>query len=203
MPDGEIVGAVLVMQDVTSSRALQRELVHSATHDPLTGLPNRAAFARVLDKARKQASNESREHALCFLDLDRFKPVNDTAGHTAGDKLLQEVAAVIRRSCRAHDFAARIGGDEFALMLPDCSLVGARRVAEEIVAAIARTRFTWRRQVYQVGASAGITAVTRRSPGAVDLMSAADAACYAAKQRGGDQVAVWDSDNAPPLGRTA
>ncbi len=114
-PDGEVIGAILVFQDVTASRALQRQLAHSATHDSLTGLPNRSAFEEALKGAIETASRENRAHALCFIDLDRFKLVNDGAGHAAGDALLQRIGDVIRRGCRANDFAARIGGDEFAL----------------------------------------------------------------------------------------
>ena len=190
-PQAEIVGAVLVFHDVTESRALQKELAHSATHDSLTGLPNRSAFERALGKAADEAQRECREHALCFIDLDHFKNVNDSAGHAAGDGLLKQVGETIRRGCRAADFAARIGGDEFALLLADCSMAGARLAVQGIVDAIAQTRFVWLDKTYEVGASAGITAITSESARPAALMAEADVACYAAKSLGRNRVSVY------------
>ena len=190
-PDGRIIGAVLVFQDVTQSQALQRQLAHSAMHDSLTGLPNRPAFERALAAAIDQARRELREHALCFIDLDRFKSVNDTAGHAAGDALLKHVASIIRKSCRSEDFTARIGGDEFAVMLGDCSLPAAKRIAEQIIESIAAVRFPWGASIYTIGASIGITAVANRAPGLEHLLGQADRACYAAKAAGRNQVSIY------------
>jgi diguanylate cyclase (GGDEF)-like protein/PAS domain S-box-containing protein len=194
-PQGVVLGAVLVFQDVTDSRAIQRKLAHTAMHDSLTGLPNRAAFERALDEALEQAREEFREHALCFIDIDRFKQVNDSAGHSAGDALLKEIGRAIRGSCRVNDFAGRIGGDEFALLLPDCSLSGARRVAEGVVKAISDLSFTWGGTPYTVGASIGITGVISKSPGPAELMNEADAACYVAKARGRNCVSIYDGSS--------
>jgi diguanylate cyclase (GGDEF)-like protein len=167
-------------------------------HDGLTGLPNRSSFERTLVGAIDQARRELREHALCFVDLDRFKTVNDTAGHAAGDALLKEVAKVIRKSCRSQDFTARIGGDEFAVVLCDCSLAAAKRIAEQIVTAITAIGFPWGGSVYRIGASIGIAAITNRSPDLDQLLSHADAACYAAKAAGRNQVAVFESSGKRP-----
>jgi diguanylate cyclase (GGDEF)-like protein/PAS domain S-box-containing protein len=197
-PDGMIIGAVLVFQDVTQSRILQRQLEHSAMHDSLTGLPNRSAFERALGASIEQARRELREHALCFVDLDRFKNVNDTAGHAAGDALLKEVAKIIRKSCRVQDFTARIGGDEFAVMLSDCSIVAAKRIAEQIVEAISTIGLPWGGSIHRIGASIGITAVTNRSPDLDQLLSQADSACYVAKAAGRNQVAVFDATDMRP-----
>ncbi len=191
-PNGELLGAVLVFQDITHARALQKELAHSAMHDGLTGLPNRVAFERALTVAADQARHEMREHALCFIDLDRFKPVNDNAGHAAGDALLQQIAHAIRRACRSQDFTARIGGDEFALLLADCSVAGARKAAQQVIDSIAGVRFTWHGKTYQIGASVGITTVTAKSPHLTELVNQADTACYAAKAAGRNRVAVYD-----------
>jgi len=191
-PDGELLGAVLVFQDVTRARELQRALTHSAMHDSLTGLANRGAFERALAEAIEQARRESREHALCFVDLDRFKIVNDTAGHAAGDALLRQIAHALRRACRSQDFAARIGGDEFAVLLADCSVAGARRAGEQIIDAISSIRFTWAGRTYAVGASVGITSITSRSGNVGELMNEADAACYAAKSAGRNRVMAYD-----------
>lgn len=193
-PQGVVLGAVLVFQDMTDSRALRRQLVHTAMHDSLTGLPNRVTFQRALEDAIRLARREAREHVLCFIDLDNFKTVNDSAGHAAGDLVLRDIATAIRSACRANDFAARIGGDEFALLLPDCSIASAGRVTRQIIDAIAALRFAWQPSAAgAVGASIGITAVTGRSvPDPAELMRQADAACYVAKARGRNCVAVYD-----------
>jgi diguanylate cyclase len=191
--DGAVIGAVLVFQDITSSRRLQRQLAHSATHDALTGLPNRAAFERALRAVAAEVETEQRRHSLCFIDLDHFKPVNDGAGHAAGDALLRRVAEVIRDTCRRQDFAARIGGDEFAVLLSDCPPEAAERVANKIVDAVAAIRFDWEGRRYVIGASAGITAIATGATDPVELMSEADAACYVAKANGRGRVAIYAS----------
>ncbi|MHA6300088.1 diguanylate cyclase [Devosia sp. CAU 1758] len=190
---GVLTGAVLVFQDVTQSRALQRQLAHSAAHDDLTGLPNRAAFERALSDTIAGARNGQRAHCLIYLDLDRFKPVNDTAGHAAGDALLRQVAQTIKGVCRSHDMAARIGGDEFAVILEDCPVDNGVQVAEKIVRAIGALAFSWAGQEYRVGASAGVTAIAGQPASPLGFMGEADAACYAAKARGrGCVVAFMD-----------
>jgi diguanylate cyclase (GGDEF)-like protein/PAS domain S-box-containing protein len=202
-PGGETIGAVLVFQDVTDARARQKKLAHSAMHDELTGLPNRAAFKQALEEASETARRDSRRHALCFVDLDRFKGVNDTAGHAAGDSVLRDIAQTIRGVLRSHDIAARIGGDEFALLLPDCTLPGARKVAQNLVNAISTTPFSWDRQVHRIGASVGITAITEGSPPPAELMDEADIALYTAKADRGGQVAVFSKPAERALKRTA
>lgn len=182
-PQGKLTGAVLVFQDVTQSRAMQRELAHSATHDDLTGLPNRAAFERALNAAIATA-RDGRGHCLLYIDLDRFKPVNDSAGHAAGDALLKQVAQTIRGSCRSHDVAARIGGDEFAVLLNDCPADGGQRLADKIVRAIGSLAFSWAGRTHRIGACVGITAITEQPASPLGFMGEADAACYAAKARG-------------------
>lgn len=179
-----VVGAVLVFQDVTQNRALQRQLAHSATHDDLTGLPNRAAFERALNGAIATARDGTRQHGLLYIDLDRFKPVNDTAGHAAGDALLKQVAQTIRGCCRSHDIAARIGGDEFTVLLQDCPASSAKAMADKTVRAITALAFTWAGQTYRVGASIGLTTIGAEPASPLGFMGEADAACYAAKAKG-------------------
>jgi diguanylate cyclase (GGDEF)-like protein/PAS domain S-box-containing protein len=186
--EGHTIGAVLVFKDITETQELQRALAHSANHDALTGLPNRAAFTRALSEAHRQADVELRSHALCFIDLDRFKPVNDAAGHAAGDALLQKVAQVIRRTCRSHDMAARLGGDEFVVLLADCTLGNARAVAEKVVDSIAKLDFVWNAVKYSIGASAGVAMI--KADVNQDALAEADAACYAAKAAGRGRVAT-------------
>ena len=185
---GKVIGAVLVFKDVTGQQEQRRRLAHSANHDALTGLPNRSSFARALAEAQRQANTEHREHALCFIDLDRFKPVNDTAGHAAGDALLQKVAQAIRLTCRGSDFAARIGGDEFVLLLADCPVANACDLTRKLVAAISAIEFTWNGTDYRIGASVGIAPVTADGP--ADPLAAADSACYSSKAAGRGQVSI-------------
>ena len=202
-PGGGFFGAVLVFQDVSRSRALQRELTHTAMHDGLTGLPNRSAFERKLDEMRFQARDDGRVHALCFIDLDRFKPVNDKAGHAAGDALLREVAVTLRGRARRTDFAARIGGDEFAVLLADCDANAARRIAGSIVEAISAIVFQWEGETYRIGASVGVTLVGPDAPDASRLLAEADAACYAAKAKGRNRVEISETwASSPPIGRS-
>jgi diguanylate cyclase (GGDEF)-like protein len=190
-PEGAVTGSVLVFQDMTASRALQRQLAHSATHDALTGLPNRTAFEQALASVAAEAARERRQHALCFIDLDRFKPVNDGAGHAAGDRLLRLVAEVIQAGCRSEDFAARIGGDEFALLLRDCPSSGARQVVQKIADAIGAIVFEAGGVTYAIGASIGIAPIDGHSPDATELMRRADAACYVAKAEGRGRVSLY------------
>ncbi|CAG9169668.1 hypothetical protein LMG32289_01788 [Cupriavidus pampae] len=192
--NGDVLGAVLVFQDITSSRALQRELAHSATHDALTGLPNRAWFEKKLREACEAARQHGHRSALCFIDLDRFKIVNDTAGHGAGDVLLRELGYVIRHHVRPDDLLARLGGDEFALLLKDCTIDQADHVCQKVIDAIRGRRFPWDGRVYDVGASIGIAAIDGEVPPVGELMSRADVACYAAKAAGRNRVSVYRRD---------
>jgi diguanylate cyclase (GGDEF)-like protein/PAS domain S-box-containing protein len=189
--DSRLTGAVLVFQDVTQSRALQRQLAHSAAHDDLTGLPNRAAFERGLTTAIATARQGRRHHCLIYLDLDHFKPVNDSAGHAAGDALLKQIAQTIANVCRSHDLAARIGGDEFAVIALDCSIDSGRELAQRIVRAIGMLTFAWAGRDYRVGASAGVTLIGPAPASPLGFMGEADAACYAAKAGGRARVMVF------------
>lgn len=181
--NGKIVGAVLVFQDVSQSRALQRQLAHTASHDALTGVMNRAAFEHALTRAEREAQMSGKTSVLIYIDLDHFKPVNDTAGHAAGDELLRQVAQTIRDSCRAHDAVARIGGDEFAVILEGCPPAVGKTIADKICRAIAALEFVWAGRSYRIGGSAGVTTING-SPSALGFMGEADAACYAAKADG-------------------
>lgn len=192
--DGDLIGAVLVFHDVTASRALQRELAHSAMHDSLTDLLNRKAF----EAALMQAASDRRSGALCFIDLDRFKQVNDTAGHSAGDALLRKIGEVIHAAAGHDNIAGRIGGDEFALLIRDCTVDEALHFAEEVVANIAAIRFFWEGVVFQVGASIGVAVVDGSQGDARELMHQADTACYAAKAKGRNRVTLYDAAQSAP-----
>lgn len=192
-PGGDVFGAVLVFQDISRSRALQRELAHVATHDSLTGLFNRSAFETRLADMLEQARAEQRSHALCFIDLDHFKPVNDTAGHAAGDALLREVATALRGATRRGDFVARIGGDEFALILVDCPVPNACEVARAAIDRVAAIDFQWHGVSHRISASVGIAIVGPEASNVSCVLAEADAACYAAKASGRKRVVVSDA----------
>lgn len=190
-PDGKILGAVLVFHDISETKRMAQQLQYDAAHDALTGLVNRREFERRLERAVETAQKQGIEHALCYFDLDQFKLVNDTAGHAAGDALLQRVRGLLAGKFRERDTLARLGGDEFALLLETCGPGEAVRIAESIVRTFGEWRFLWEGRMFQVGASAGIVPITAKSLSAADLLSKADVACYTAKERGRGRVHLY------------
>ncbi|WP_052130505.1 diguanylate cyclase [Erwinia typographi] len=190
---GDHIGSVIVIQDVSESREMMRRLSYSASHDMLTSLPNRVSFEQKLKTLLLSAVEQQKEHALVFVDLDRFKAVNDTAGHAAGDALLREISGLMQHHLRSSDFLARLGGDEFGILLHDCPPDNARDVIGRLVAAVNDYRFLWEGRMHRVGASAGITQLTRENASLSDVMAQADLACYNAKHSGRGQLAVYDA----------
>ncbi len=199
--DGGIVGAVLVFQDISELRGLEREMAYLASHDPLTGLFNRHVFERELAKVLDTARRVGRRHVLCFLDLDEFKVVNDTSGHVAGDELLRQLGALLSGTVREGDVLARLGGDEFGVLLKDCSLHHGRRIASKLLDTIRGFRFNWEGRSFDVGASIGVVPVDDSEGEPSRLMSAADSACYAAKNSGRNRVHVWAPDDSRATNR--
>jgi diguanylate cyclase (GGDEF)-like protein/PAS domain S-box-containing protein len=188
---GNSIGAVLVLKDVSDSRRVQRMMAHKATHDPLTGLVNRAEFEERLKKSLQSAKDFENTHALLFLDLDQFKIVNDTAGHVAGDELLKQISALLAGQLRGRDTLGRLGGDEFSVLLENCPLSKAGKVAEMLIDVIREYRFVWDQKTYQVGVSIGIVAITSESASCKQLMQDADQACYIAKDLGRGRAHVF------------
>ncbi|HSB97854.1 MAG TPA: EAL domain-containing protein, partial [Spongiibacteraceae bacterium] len=188
---GEIIGAVLVFKNVSKSRELLRKLSFNATHDPLTGLFNRVQFEIELTRAVNHARTQQTQHVLCFIDLDRFKIVNDTAGHAIGDTLLRELGVLLRRHIRTSDILARLGGDEFGLLMFDCELEKAREILDKLIADIVALRFPWGGRVYDIGASVGVVVIDAGAVATAELMSHADMACYTAKRAGGNRMSVF------------
>ncbi|MGA2343306.1 MAG: EAL domain-containing protein, partial [Steroidobacteraceae bacterium] len=187
----ETLGLVIVMHDTSELRGLTRQMTYQASHDALTGLVNRREFERRLREAMDAAQTGDAAHALCYLDLDRFKVVNDTCGHTAGDNMLREVATIIKDAVRDSDTAGRIGGDEFALLLVGCPLEKARQIADDVVRAVGDYRFVWRDKIFNIGVSIGLVEIGRGGGSIEDLMNSADSACYIAKKQGGVHVHVY------------
>lgn len=191
-----VLGAVVVFRDVTTERTLAQELAWQASHDPLTGLVNRHEFERRLSILADGARERGERHVLLYLDLDQFKLVNDTCGHVAGDELLRQLAVVLSNRLGAGYTLARLGGDEFGVLLPGASTVQGEAVAEALRQEIAEFRFVWGDKTFTVGASAGLVEL---GPGCGDLaalISAADTACYMAKERGRNRVFVHQPTDA-------
>jgi len=172
------------------------QLAHQADHDPLTGLVNRRAFQRQLHEYVRSAQASDEHHVLCYLDLDRFKTVNDTCGHEAGDTLLRQIASLIRGCVREGDVVARLGGDEFAALLPHCTVQTSHRAIEAMQNAIRHLRFEWGDKMITVSGSIGVAEISATTATPEDVSRAADAACYAAKHGGRDQVAVHEPGDA-------
>jgi diguanylate cyclase (GGDEF)-like protein/PAS domain S-box-containing protein len=190
---GELAGAVILLHDVTELRGLHRQMSYQATHDALTGLVNRREFERRLDEAIEGARRGDAAHMLCYLDLDRFKIVNDTSGHLAGDSMLREVAKLLREAVRDSDTVARLGGDEFGLLLVGCPLDKARQIADDVCRSIATYRFVWHDRVFNIGVSIGLIEIGREAGSVEQLLAAADSACYVAKKEGAGRVSVYSS----------
>ncbi len=192
-PGSSIAGSVVVIHDVSELRGLTRQMSYQATHDPLTGLINRREFERRLDEALDTAHAEEAVHMLFYMDLDRFKAVNDSCGHIAGDNMLREVAALIKDQVRDSDFVGRLGGDEFGALLIGCPIDKARQIAQDVCNAIAEYRFVWKDKIFNIGISIGLVEISHTSGSLQDIMSAADSACYVAKQQGRGQVHVYSA----------
>jgi diguanylate cyclase (GGDEF)-like protein/PAS domain S-box-containing protein len=186
-------GLVLVLHDTSELRGLTRQMTYQASHDALTGLVNRREFERRLLEALDSAQTGDIGHALCYLDLDHFKLVNDTCGHTAGDNMLREIAALIKEAVRDSDTVGRIGGDEFALLLVGCPLEKARQIADNVVRSVNDYRFVWKDKIFNVGVSIGLVEIGRDSGSIEDIMNSADTACYVAKKQGGLHVHVYSA----------
>ncbi len=189
--NGKAAGAVAVLRDVTEARSLHKRLTYQATHDLLTGVPNRAEFERSVCQALEGVRAGKPPHVLLFLDLDGFKIINDTCGHQAGDELLRQVGQLLATKIRGSDLLARLGGDEFAILLRHCPLDDGAQAAEAIVAAVASFRFVWESQFFRLGVSIGAAALDRHCENAADAVSAADSACGWAKSLGRNQVQVF------------
>ncbi|MCC5617938.1 EAL domain-containing protein [Nostoc sp. CHAB 5836] len=191
----QVVGAVMVFNDVTQKRSLSRQITWQASHDSLTGLVNRREFEQCLDQAVNNVKTHNLQYALCYLDLDQFKIVNDTCGHAAGDELLRQITTLLQTKIRQSDMLARLGGDEFGVLLYQCSLQQAIRVAEVLRETIQDFRFVWQDNIFSIGVSIGLVEINADSENQVSLLSYADAACYAAKNKGRNRVHVFQPDD--------
>ncbi len=189
--DGEFLGYRGTGSDVTNAYRLSEQLAYQASHDGLTGLTNRAEFESRLRGALDSARVEGAEHALCYLDLDQFKIVNDTCGHVAGDELLRQLSRLLRARVRKRDTLARLGGDEFGVLMERCPLQQAHRVADLLRQLVEEFRFHWEGRNFTIGVSIGLVPINSNSVDSTSILRAADTACYAAKDEGRNRVHVY------------
>lgn len=192
---GELIGAVVVFQDVSHTRSLTRQLSYQASHDALTGLYNRRMFESHLQEILASVKSENRHHVLLYLDLDQFKIVNDTCGHIAGDELLQQLPLLFHRILRSGDTIARLGGDEFGVLLENCSLEKSVAIAEKIREQIKDFRFVWEGKTFEIGVSVGVVEINAENINMTHILSTADIACYAAKDAGRNRVHVYEESD--------
>ncbi len=186
---------VAIYEDITESRKLSKKLSYQATHDDLTGLINRTEFERRLSMLVNDAHRIGTEHALCFLDLDQFKVINDTCGHIAGDELLRQLGSLLGSSTRRSDTLARLGGDEFAILVEDCALAKAEFIANEIKELVCQFQFVWESQVFSIGVSIGVAMITSHTKNRTEALKQADSACYAAKNSGRNRVYLYQEQD--------
>lgn len=195
---GEHHGVVIVFHDVSAQRKIAKEIAYRASHDMLTGLSNRNEFEQGLRRFVKNHRDAGQVHALMFIDLDRFKAVNDACGHGAGDQLLQEVAKMMKGCVRSSDLVARIGGDEFGIILRKCDTENALDIARKICETISLYRFYHDEQVFEIGASIGVVMIHGSWESEAKLLQAADSACYQAKREGRNRVHVYFDEHSEP-----
>ena len=193
--NGQIIGAVMVFHDTSTTRHLSHQLTWQASHDALTGLVNRREFENRLEQALTLARSQNQQHALCYLDLDQFKIVNDTCGHIVGDELLRQVTALFQTQVRTSDTLARLGGDEFGILLSHCSLQPALRIANKLREGVQAFRFVCQDKIFNIGVSIGLVEIHPDSESVTSILSAADAACYAAKNNGRNRVHIYQAND--------
>lgn len=184
-----------ILRDVTYQHEVESEITWAAEHDPLTGCYNRRGFERILQRTFVNREAHAKPHALFYIDLDRFKNINDQYGHAAGDVLLQNISRIFQDKIRDTDSLARIGGDEFCILLQNCDPDSARQIADALLDSVINFQFTWKGKAHSVGASIGIMSITQQENiySISRLINAADKACYLAKHSGGNQYRITDS----------
>jgi len=193
--NNRIVGAMVLLQDVTRLRRIADGLAHEARHDTLTGLVNRREFQARLEAAFAGSRTRNEKHVVCYLDLDQFKVINDSCGHAAGDQLLCNITELLKSLLPSDETLARLGGDEFGLLIQNADLDEAARITENMLSAIKAFRFYWEGRTFGIGVSIGVTVITRKSIDLKTVISIADAACYAAKEKGRNRIQVYNPDD--------
>ena len=193
--DGRLTGGVMVLRDVSLSREIDQRRSWEETHDPLTEIFNRREFENRVRLALAELQANGQEHVVCYMDLDGFKVVNDTCGHAVGDRLLVQLAQLIRSRIRESDTMARLGGDEFGALLVGCDLERARIIAGELIAAVDEYVFVSDGKRFSVGISIGLTRISADHAGITEIIGEADCACYWAKAQGRNRVCVYQASD--------
>lgn len=188
---GRFKGYRGVAWDATGAQSMESRITHLASHDALTGLVNRQEFLQRLQRVVDTAGAGGSEHGLCYVDVDRFRMVNDRCGHTAGDQLLTELTGLLSEQIRRRDTLARVGGNAFAILMEHCSLAQIERVAEAVQRAASDYRFGYRDESIDITVTISVVAIDSGSRTIDGVLKAADRACYAAKSAGGDRVVVY------------
>jgi len=192
---GHVTHFVVTQEDITQARQINERTTYQASHDLLTGLMNRHEFDARLKRAIGSSKRDLTEHALCYLDLDQFKTVNDTCGHVAGDELLRQIGLMMSANVRSRDTLARLGGDEFGLLMEHCGIEQAHQACESIIDLFQNFRFHWGDHVFTVGVSIGLAIIDQHIKDNAEAMKNADSACYEAKDNGRNQVKVHTEDH--------
>jgi diguanylate cyclase (GGDEF)-like protein/PAS domain S-box-containing protein len=192
---GSALGVILIIHDVTEARQMEEKISFQATHDALTGLINRTEFERRLNYAIESSIYANENHVLCYIDVDQLKIVNDTCSHDSGDALIREITGQIQGCMRESDVLARLAGDEFGVLLKNCSTGGAVELVEEMLSTIRELRFSGCGRVFEVTASIGVTVIDAVAGSVSEVMIEADLACHAAKDAGGDRLHIYHSSD--------
>ena len=190
--NGNVIGVVVVFHDISKERRLKRALSYQANHDLLTGLENRRQFEQHFSRLLERSDKSGKcHHVLLYMDLDQLKVINDSLGHGAGDHLIKQTSKIIKAKARDGDFLARFSGDEFAMLLVDCDLANGEEIAEKLREEIFDTGVEWEGETVSVSASIGLVAIGFEDDSVAQLLSAADVACFAAKDGGRNQVRCY------------
>jgi diguanylate cyclase (GGDEF)-like protein/PAS domain S-box-containing protein len=195
--EGSVLFYEGTLTDITAAHELSQQLSYDASHDALTGLANRREFELRLQRALEMTQATGAAHAVLFMDLDRFKTVNDTCGHVAGDELLRQLGEVLQHRVRAADVVSRLGGDEFAVLLHNCVRHDALQIAQQLLDAVEQFEFIWGHHKFTLGVSIGLVAIDSQFKRIGQVLNAADSACYQAKDAGRNRVAVFNEDALP------
>jgi len=184
-----------IMIDITERKRVDEQLTYQASHDVLTGLVNRREFEQRAERLLAAARLDKDEHAMCYMDLDQFKLINDTCGHIAGDEMLRQLSSVLSNVIRHQDTLARLGGDEFGVLMEHCLLDDAHRVATSLLKTIQDYNFVWEEHTFKVGVSIGLVALTDATANLTELLKDADAACYMAKDKGRNRIHIYHAED--------
>jgi diguanylate cyclase (GGDEF)-like protein len=193
--DDKIIRAVGTHVNISKRKQAELELNYQSTHDELTGLVNRREFERLAENLLESNRSYTSQHALCYIDLDQFKVVNDTCGHAAGDEMLLQLGVMLKKTIRSSDTLARLGGDEFGVLIKDCNVEEAFKVASDLLVAIQEYHFIFEEHSFRIGASIGLVAIVDSGSSLSQLLKDADAACYMTKDYGRNRIHVYRIDD--------